>query len=233
MDAELLKTLPLWFVAFLLSLVCHEAAHALAGKLGGDNTAEEQVTLNPIPHVKREPFGTILVPILTFFMNGMMLGWASAPYSPLWAARFPRRAALMALAGPVANFVLVLLAVAAVHIGITSGFFSVPPSLAFDNLVLDASGKTNPLTMFVSVVFSLNLLLGCFNLLPVPPLDGHGVVPLFLSDELGEKWRSLFRQKGAGMMGLMVAWVVFGKLFSAGTILSAADFLMYPGMAYH
>ena len=51
MDANLLATLPLWLAAFLLSLTCHEAAHALAGRIGGDSTAASQVTLDPIPHL--------------------------------------------------------------------------------------------------------------------------------------------------------------------------------------
>ena len=100
MDANLLATLPLWLAAFLLSLTCHEAAHALVGKLGGDTTAAAQVTLDPIPHIKREPFGTLVVPIASFFLQGggWMIGWASAPYDPNWANRFPKRAAIMAAA---------------------------------------------------------------------------------------------------------------------------------------
>ena len=61
MDMQLLAKLPLWLAAFLLSLTCHEAAHALAGKLGGDTTAANQVTLDPLPHIRREPFGALVV----------------------------------------------------------------------------------------------------------------------------------------------------------------------------
>ena len=65
MSQEQLALFPLWYVAFLLSLTCHEAAHALVAKWGGDLTAyySGQVTLNPLPHIRREPFGTVLVPI--------------------------------------------------------------------------------------------------------------------------------------------------------------------------
>src|SRR5690242_15690614 len=94
----------LWYVVFLLSTTCHEAAHALAAKRGGDLTAFHggQVTLDPWPHVRREPFGMVLVPILSFLTGGWMMGWASAPYDPLWSQRCPHRAARMALAGPAA-----------------------------------------------------------------------------------------------------------------------------------
>jgi len=57
------------------------------------------VTLNPWPHIRREPVGMILVPLITFATRGWMMGWASAPYDPTWAHRYPRRAAVMALAG--------------------------------------------------------------------------------------------------------------------------------------
>lgn len=108
----------IWFVAFLLSLTCHEAAHALAARLGGDRTADDQVTLNPLPHMQREPVGMVLFPLLTYALNGWMMGWASAPYDPHWAQRHPRRAALMALAGPLANFTLAGLAIAVMRFDI-------------------------------------------------------------------------------------------------------------------
>ncbi len=109
----------IWYVAFLFSTTCHEASHALAAKLGGDETAAlgGQVTLNPIPHIRREPFGMVVIPLLAFFMSGSMIGWASAPYDPLWERRHPRRAAWMALAGPAANFSLMLLAAVGIRIG--------------------------------------------------------------------------------------------------------------------
>ena len=102
----------LWYVVFLFSLTCHEAAHALAAKWGGDFTAAEggQVTLNPLPHIQREIFGTTIVPILSYIVGGWMIGWGSAPYDPHWRNRHPHRAAWMALAGPSANVILMLAA---------------------------------------------------------------------------------------------------------------------------
>jgi hypothetical protein len=139
---------PIWYVVFLLSLTCHEAAHALAAKWGGDLTAFEagQVTLNPIPHMQRERFGTILVPILSFLLTkgGWMIGWASAPYDPAWQQRYPRRAALMALAGPVANFILVLIAALAIWIGIWNETFLTPQSINFTQVVAPAQPSRRP-----------------------------------------------------------------------------------------
>src|ERR1043166_1957138 len=107
----------MWYVVFLLSLTCHEASHAFTAKLGGDLTAFHggQVTLNPIPHIRREPFGMGGGPPPGVLTGGGIIGWASAPYDPLWQLRYPHRAALMSLAGPAANFTLVILAAIAMR----------------------------------------------------------------------------------------------------------------------
>ena len=127
---EQILLLPLWYVVFLLSLTCHEAAHALAARLGGDDTAYlgGQVTLNPLPHVRREPIGTLAIPFATFFMTGgsWMMGWASAPYDPLWEDRHPLRAAAMAIAGPLANLALFLIGFAILRIGLDAGVWIDP-----------------------------------------------------------------------------------------------------------
>src|SRR6266705_615693 len=121
----------MWYVVFLLSLTCHEASHALAAKLGGDLTAFHggQVTLNPIPHMRREPFGTILVPIISYALGGWMIGWASAPYDPFWEARHPRRAAWMSLAGPGANFALMIIGAISIRAGMLAGLFQQPAAV--------------------------------------------------------------------------------------------------------
>ena len=74
------------YIVFLFSTTCHEAAHALVAKLGGDSTAalSGQMTLNPVPHIRREPWGMVVIPILAFLFTRGMIGWASAPFDPLW-----------------------------------------------------------------------------------------------------------------------------------------------------
>src|SRR5437588_10524250 len=86
----------IYYVAFLFSTTCHEAAHALVAKLGGDKTAAlgGQVTLNPVPHIQREPWGMVVFPILSFFVcKPGMIGGASPPFAPAWKRRTPRHAA--------------------------------------------------------------------------------------------------------------------------------------------
>jgi Zn-dependent protease len=231
---DTLALFPMWFVAFLLSLTCHEAAHALAAKLGGDLTAFHggQVTLNPLPHIKREPFGTILFPIITYALSGWMMGWASAPYDPNWQRRYPRRAAWMALAGPAANMVLVILAGLAIHAGMFSGIFSLPSRINFTHVVDSAPGAvTQGLATFLSILFSLNLLLAAFNLMPVPPLDGATAVGVFLSERTALRFVEMTRHPSFTFIGIIIAWRVFDYVFDP--LFTLGLNLLYPGSGFH
>lgn len=206
-----------WYVAFLFSTTLHEAAHAWVALRLGDPTAYHggQVSLNPVPHVRREPFGMVVVPILVFALSGWMLGWASAPYDPAWADRHPKRSGLMALAGPAANLLLLALSAIAIRAGIAAGAFSPDPGLErLDQIVQPAAaGGWESAAAFVSILFMLNLILFLFNLFPLPPLDGSGALPLVMSDRLAIRYREALRHPGISMAGLLLAWFLFGKVF--------------------
>ena len=234
MNTEFVIAGLLWYVVFLLSDTCHEAAHAWAAMLGGDLTAYHggQVSLDPLPHVRREPLGMVVVPLITYAMNGWMMGWASAPYDPLWASRHPKRAAWMSLAGPAANFSLAILAASLIHIGIWAGYFALPESVTFMHIVEPAKpGIAAGAATFVSLLFSLNLLLGTFNLLPVPPLDGYGVLGLLVPEETAGKIQDFGNSmRGFGMIGLLIAWQLFDPIFQS--VFTLALRALYPGQAY-
>jgi Zn-dependent protease len=207
----------LWYIVFLLSTTCHEAAHALVAKWGGDETAFQggQVTLNPIPHIRREVFGMVIFPILTYAVSGWMMGWASAPYDPKWCREHPKKAARMALAGPAANFILAILAGVVIEIGLHTHFFIPPESLEFASVADGATaGLADGAAKFLSLLFSLNILLGTFNLIPVPPLDGFNAVPIVLSEEGGRRYLGWAdRVRAYSIVGLIVAWQLYGKMF--------------------
>ena len=220
----------IWYIVFLFSTTCHEGAHALAAKLGGDTTAFEggQVSLNPIPHIRRSPVGLVLVPIISYFVAHWMIGWASAPYDPLWQERHPHRAAWMALAGPAANFTLVILSALAIHAGMLAGVFERPASAGFTRVVVAAvPGIAGFAATFLSIVFVLNLLLGTFNLLPVPPLDGNTAVTLVMPEDVARRFLNWFRTQSFGMIGLILAWYLFDKIFSV--VFRFALGALYPG----
>src|SRR2546422_3219263 len=85
----------IWYVAFLFSTTCHEAAHALAAKIGGGETAFAggQGSLNPVPHIQRETWGMVGFPILSLIVTGNLFRWASAPHDSPWGRRPPPPAA--------------------------------------------------------------------------------------------------------------------------------------------
>src|SRR5271166_1997875 len=168
----------MWYGAFLFSTVCHEASHAWVAFRLGDETAERggQVTLNPLPHMRREPFGMVVVPILSWYLGG----WISAPYNAAWARQNPRSAALMALAGPGTNLALALAAGLLIRLGYEWGAFSAPSTLTMSHLAASADGALmGSAAQLLSIFLSLNLLLFVFNMIPLPPLDGSNA-PLLL-----------------------------------------------------
>ena len=234
MSTELLAIGILWYVVFLLSTTAHEASHALVAKLGGDPTAFHggQVSLNPWPHIRREPFGMVLLPIISYASAGWMMGWASAPYDPVWQLKHPRRAAWMSLAGPAANFTLVLIAAIAVHVGIAIGAFQAPDSVSFQRIVeANTPGIAEGAAKFFSLLFSLNVLLGAFNLLPIPPLDGYSALGLFLTDGGGRRLEALRRSvRSFSFIGLLLCWQLFGKLY--GPLFGFALRVLYPSLHY-
>lgn len=194
------------YMVFLFSTTCHEASHALVAQIGGDTTAAlgGQVSLNPIPHIKRSPFGMVVFPLLSFFVSGGgMIGWASAPYDPLWERRHPRRSGWMALAGPAANFTLMFLAVMAIRAGRYFQWFHRDP----------VSGAPSLLGITLSVVFSLNLLLGTFNLLPVPPLDGSTGIMVFMSERTAQSYLDKIRGSNYALAGILVGLYLFREMY--------------------
>jgi Zn-dependent protease len=206
-----------WYAVFLIAITCHEAAHAWAAKLLGDPTAyyAGQVTLNPGPHIEREPLGTILMPVISYLMSGFMLGWASAPYDPYWGAQYPRRALLMALAGPAANLVLVIIAGILLRIGFHAGWFEPQNPLLF--LFGDEAGLPGTtgarIMMLLAIMFSLNLMLCVFNLIPLPPLDGSAIWPLLLNPRQLARYEEFRSQPSFVLLGIIVASSLFPRVF--------------------
>ena len=213
LTADQLIMLPLWYVAFLLAVTCHEAAHAWVAWLGGDPTAYVggQVTLNPLPHIRREPFGTVLAPLISYILIGWTMGWASAPYDPSWEDRHPRRAAVMALAGPLANLVLAALAFAVLKTGLVVGWWVQAADQPTRMIPADATAPwAAGVAVFASIVLLINCVLFVFNLFPVPPLDGASVIAGL--GEWGRAYRDMVRSSFS-FFGILVAWVLFPRVF--------------------
>lgn len=210
MDQQSLATGFLWFLAFLFSTTVHEAMHALSALRGGDPTAYHggQVSLSPIPHIRREPIGMLVVPLLTALTQGWAIGWASTPYDPRWAAHYPKRAAVMAAAGPAGNLLIAFVAFILIKIGLGAGWFVAPQFINFEHLVTAADAGRSFAGELLSIFLMLNVLLCAFNLIPLPPLDGAAVLEGGAPRLTGGLYARMREIPGVEFLGMLAAWQI-------------------------
>lgn len=216
----------IWYLVFVFSTTCHEAAHAFVAQRGGDPTAYAggHVTLDPWPHIRRSPFGMVIIPVVSYLYNGWMMGWASVPVNPQWGRAHPRRAALMALAGPVSNLLLAAFAFAAIRLLMGAGYLARPSGpIGLSEIAVLPHGvnPTSPLgfgARFLSIMLGLNVMLGLFNLVPLPPLDGASVAEGAAPKASAPFFKLLREVPGFEILGLLAAWSLFG--YVAGPALS-------------
>lgn len=217
MSPELVPAMIAWLAVFIFSTTLHEAAHAWAALRLGDETAYQggQVSLNPLPHMQREPFGMLIVPIVSFILYSgqWMIGWASAPYDPRWAYHYPKKAAWMALAGPVSNLLLSAVGLLGLWVGLALGCFERGYSSFSQIVEPSAMTGSQGLSMVLSILFALNLVLFVFNLIPLPPMDGSAVIQLFMSEEMAQGYQRLMANGMWSLIGLIAAWRFFPTVF--------------------
>ena len=169
-------------VAFLFSASVHESAHAWTSSYFGDDLARSQgrISLNPVVHI--DPIGTLLFPAIAFFTHVPLLGWAKAtPVNPM-AWRNKRVANFwVSAAGVTCNFIMAI--IAGIAIRLLYGFGIVDLGHGGASILVPATttsilavGAVSLLTSF----FQLNVALGVFNLFPIPPLDGSGMLSSIL-----------------------------------------------------
>lgn len=167
--------LALSLIILLFSVILHEVMHGLVAKYFGDRTAEYagRLTLNPIPHI--DLIGTILIPgLLLLTGSGMLFGWAKpVPVNPLNFSNLRKGELFVSVAGIMANFSLAIFAAILFHI---LNLFSSTPVLVLELLVYTVR---------------INLILGIFNLFPVPPLDGSKVLLSQLPYNLARSYQKI------------------------------------------
>jgi Zn-dependent protease len=186
------------FGCLVVAIILHEISHGVAAYWLGDDTAKRagRLTLNPIPHI--DPFGSIVLPAMGALAGLPIVGFAKpVPVNPQ-RLRNPRRDMLfVSLAGPASNILLMSIAAVATRWLLNSG-----SGLAS---AIDQSGSN----LVVQIVFSfavVNLLLGLFNLLPIPPLDGSAIFERFLPRDWLPMWYR-FRPYGLLVVFLIVFMV--------------------------
>ena len=189
----------------IFSVIIHEVSHGAVAYALGDSTAKDEgrLTLNPVNHL--DPFGSILLPVLTYLMGGFIFGWAKpVPYNPYnlkrprWLGRISPDA-LVGVAGPLSNIFLAVIFGFFIRFSGAYAFF--PPAFF----------------QIASFVVFLNLVLAIFNLAPIPPLDGSKVLFAFLPGRAYEIQRFMERYG-------IILFLAFIFLLS-GIIIPIADFL--------
>jgi Zn-dependent protease len=206
-------------IAFLFAISVHESAHAWMANLRGDPTARMlgRITLNPIKHI--DLFGTLLLPAVAMFLHAPVIGWAKpTPVDPRNFKNPVLDDILTSVVGPVSNFVVaigtvLILAVVKLSSPLGQHILSQGFSTESDSFLV-------PLCLLLYEIMIINVVLGVFNLIPVPPLDGsHVVRHLLPAGALGV-------YDMAGMLGLFIL-VFWGGRFLNMLISPAIGFFNY------
>lgn len=183
--------------AILLALTVHEYAHAYVSYRLGDPTpaTDGRLSLNPFHHL--DPMGTIMLILFRF-------GWAKpVMVNPAYYKKPKQGMALVAAAGPVANFILALISMVILTV--------------IHKLALAPSPVTTAVMQFFLIFLFINVGLGIFNLIPVPPLDGSKVIGAFMSDQTYMKFMQLANYGFIIVIGLIFLGVLNGPLIWART----------------
>jgi Zn-dependent protease len=185
----------IWFIVLLFSLSFHEAAHAWTSEKFGDDTGRHQgrITLNPMAHI--DPIGTVLFPIIGAVTGFPLLGWAKPVQTNplLWRDKTKANISVSA-AGPISNFILAAVTFIIIKTLLVSGVMTFPRRIDFYNVIApfpDAAAFLTPLAVFLSIMLLLNVSLGVFNLIPVPPLDGSHVLEELLPYNMAQAYEQI------------------------------------------
>jgi Zn-dependent protease len=181
------------FGCLVVAIILHEISHGIVALWFGDDTAKRagRLTLNPIPHV--DLFGSIILPAMLALSGAGAFGWAKpVPVNPSKLRNPRRQMVYVGLAGPATNFLLMTVAAVAARVMLHSWRTSHP----FGGYI------EWPLVIQVLLWFALgNLVLGLFNLLPIPPLDGSSLVERVLPERWLPGW---YRFRPYGLLVLML-----------------------------
>ena len=202
-------------ILLVLSMMLHEIAHGYVAYRMGDPTAKMRgrLTLNPLKHL--DPLGTAMF-VITYLAGGFIFGWAKpVPISPYYFKNRQKGMAVVGIAGPLTNFALAVI------------FWAILTLL--QPVLLEGGGGRVAVATILFLAFEVNVVLGVFNLIPIPPLDGSRVLGGFLPKKAYEAWASIDRYGMFIIIGLVVV-IAYSPLGDAlGRGYNALWALLLPG----
>lgn len=191
--AYYIKSISISAIPILLAIILHEIAHGWVANKLGDPTAKlkGRLTLNPLPHI--DLFGTVILPtILLITRAGILFGWAKpVPVNP-YNLKDPKKDMMwVAAAGPIVNFILAIASAVLLRI-----LNSLNPGLLFLSSPLTrkfsfGSSILQPLALMCIVSIQINIVLGVFNLIPIPPADGGRIMVGILPTKQAEAYSKI------------------------------------------
>jgi Zn-dependent protease len=198
-------------IAFLFAISVHESAHAWMANRRGDPTARMlgRITLNPIKHI--DPVGTLLLPAVAMYFHAPVIGWAKpTPVDPRNFKNPVLDDILTSVVGPISNFVVAIGAVLA--LALVKLVSPLGNQIVSQGFATDTDSFLLPLCLLMYELMVINVVLGVFNLIPVPPLDGSHVVrhllpagALKIYDTLGMFGLFILVFWGGGLLGKLIS----------------------------
>ena len=198
-------------MVFLFAISVHESAHAWMANRCGDPTARllGRITLNPLKHI--DMIGTVVLPLFAMIAGLPVFGWAKpTPVNPLNFKNHVRDDILTSVVGPISNFVLATSAVLLLAlISVTSVAGNQVVHNIASGYLTQTSSPLMPLALMLYEAMLINVLLGVFNLIPIPPLDGSHVLRHFLPEPIRNIYDTV------GMLGLLLLVMFGGRVIGA------------------
>lgn len=192
----------IFIVILLISVIIHELAHGYAADSMGDPTPRlaGRLTLNPLAHL--EWFGSVILPALLVISGApFVIGWAKpVPFNPHYLNNKKWSGALVAFAGPVSNIILAIIFALILKFVTVSAFMG----------------------SFLAGIVVVNIALALFNLIPIPPLDGHHILYALLPERFS--YIKTFLRKYS--LIILVVFIMYGWQFISPIIMRTADFLL-------
>lgn len=202
-----------YIIVLIFSVIIHEVSHGYVALKLGDTTARDagRLTLNPLKHL--DPFWSVILPLILALSHLPVVGMAKpVPYDPRFLKNPKQAAGLIALAGPVSNLLLAIIFAIFVRVLVGVGMSSAPMVQLF---------------YFLNIIIQTNVALAFFNLIPIPPLDGSGILFSFLPRQFAQL-ENFLRRYGFFILIIIIA---MGVGFLSPLIVNTHMFLVGPQAA--